>query len=163
MLLLISRINKNIIYQHDYKLIWLIPKYTTHEINEIIVCVDLPKWPNQPLIRSILSPECCLLNAIGSNSKLMKLGHEVQLGKFPRSTKFIEQIIYTRQRILVLSSQLVQLSLISENPKRSIRFHRENYRCSLLRSTPMYKSPPQQISNLNLQLPMLPRRHLPNM
>ncbi|KAK4729331.1 hypothetical protein R3W88_022319 [Solanum pinnatisectum] len=120
MILLNPRINQNIINENNNKHIKIRIKHSVHKIHERCRSISQTKCHDSKLIMTISGPKSCIRDVTLSYSQLMIARSEIYLRKTSGTLKLIEEIINSQKRILILDSNLVQLTVIYTHPKRTI-------------------------------------------
>src|SRR5581483_4360861 len=152
MVLLALRIDQDIVYEDNHKLIQVRSTYSVHQIHKDCWSVRQTERHDQEFVVTITSSECCLGNIFLSNSHLMVSGSRIDFGEVCRSLQLVEQIINTRKRITILDSNLVQLPIIDAHAKRSIFLFDEQHGGSPRRRAGSNESLIQQLLKLIRQL-----------
>src|SRR5713226_4723266 len=135
MLFLLLRVNKNVIKENKNKLIQIPAEDTIHKAHKCSRCIRETKRYHYKLIMPIPCPEGCLMNVFILDPYLMVTRPQVNLGKYPCSSHLIKEVINPRQRIFILHSNLVQLSVINTQPECTIfLLYKQNW-CSPRRHT----------------------------
>ncbi|KAK4731637.1 hypothetical protein R3W88_024625 [Solanum pinnatisectum] len=120
MILLTPRINQNVINKHNNKYVNIWLKHFVHKVHECYRSISLAKIHDKKLIMTIMGPEYCLWNITLSYLELMIDQFEVYLRKASGTLKLIQNIISSNKWILILDSDLVDLTVINTYPKRII-------------------------------------------
>ncbi|BAU01026.1 hypothetical protein VIGAN_11017800 [Vigna angularis var. angularis] len=112
MLSLCLRVDENIIYKNDHKLVQVWPKDAVHIIHEHRRSVCYSKWHHYILVVSITRPKSSFLDVVLLHPDLVIPRTQINLREHRCPMQLIQQIINPWQRVFVLDGQLVQLPVV---------------------------------------------------
>ncbi|KAK4737402.1 hypothetical protein R3W88_001099 [Solanum pinnatisectum] len=117
MIILIPRVDQDVVDEYINKHIHILLKHYVHEIHECCRSINQTKGHNKELIMTITGPKCCLRDVTFSHSQLMIARFEVYLRETNGTMKLVEKVINSRKGIFILYGDLVQLVVIDTYPK----------------------------------------------
>lgn len=113
--------------ENKYKFSKMVRKYLIHERLKSSRCISQAKWHDFELIVTLMGFEGSLINVFCSHSNLMVSSPEVQFREIFCPMQFIKQLIYYRNGVFILNSELIQISVINTEPPCSIlRLYQNN-------------------------------------
>lgn len=112
MLLSTTRIHKNVINEHNNKIVQIGSKHTVHQIHECNWGISHPKNQHQKHIMTIMGPKSCLQDILSPNPLLMITEPQINFRKHGYTLKMVKQIINTRHRVMILHCHLNKLPII---------------------------------------------------
>ena len=130
MLLLCSRIDENIIYENNYKLIQIRSKDSVHIIHKNSRGISQSKRHHGKLIMPIPCSKSRFGYILLLHSYLMISRSQIDLREHSCTSQLVHKVIYPRQRILVLNRHFVQLPIIHTQPHATIFLFHEQHRGS---------------------------------
>src|SRR5688572_8128908 len=120
MILLITRIYQNVIDEHNHKHIQILSEHPIHQIHKSGRSVSYSKGQYNKLIMARHCTKSIFRNITFPHPQLVISGTKVYFREVTCSLELIKQIINSRQRLSLLDSYLIQLSVVNAHAKRTI-------------------------------------------